>query len=139
MATTRAGVMYDATLIIAGKDLSDHCKSLTLNLSQAELPSNAFGDDYATKEPGLKDWSFSAQFYQDYAASSVDATLWPIFKNRSKVPAVFQPNPGTISASCPAYSGLVFIASYPIGGEHGAMQMISVNFAAAGDITQLVA
>ncbi len=135
--SSRAGVMYDATLIVNGKDLSDHTKSLKLNLSQAELPSNAFGDDYATKEPGLKDWSFTAQLYQDYAASSVNATLWPIFKNRLKVPAVFQPNPGTISASCPAYSGLVFISSYPIGGEHGTMQMVDVNFSAAGDITQL--
>ena len=71
-------VLTDAFISIAGSDLSDHFTSVTIETSSELQTATAFGDEWMTRIGGLKDWSVSADFNQDFDAGELDATLWPL-------------------------------------------------------------
>jgi hypothetical protein len=67
---------------------------------------------------GLKDWSASIDFAQDYAAAQVDATMFPLVGSTFAVE--IRPTSGARSATNPAYTGTGILESYqPIGGSVG--------------------
>ncbi len=88
-------------------NLSDHAREITLDMSVAELADDAHGDKVQLKITGLEDWTITAMFLQDFAASKVDATLFPLYGCSS---GSFQIEVGAdattaVSATNPRYSG----------------------------------
>jgi len=71
-------VLTDASVTINSVDLSDHVASVTLDITADEIEETAFGQTFKSRLGGLKDGSLSVDFHQDFAASEVDATLWPL-------------------------------------------------------------
>jgi hypothetical protein len=131
-------VLNDVELVINSVDLSDHATSVELNIEIAEQDNTAFGNNgFASALPGLKTGSMTVNFNQDFAASSVDATLFAI--QAAGVPVTFSVKPTTdaISATNPAYTGNCTLYTYnPIAGSVGEVNQMSVTFRTNGEVTR---
>lgn len=137
---SRFGPWKNAYLEINGTDISDHVESVTLDTGAVELPNHAMGDEYEYQRAGLLTWSVEASFFQDFAAASVDATLWPLYSGRQTFALILKPDSGAIGQSNPQWSGDVFISSYqPLAGSHGDNLMAPVTFAPASDLVRTIA
>lgn len=131
----RYGPWKNAYLAVNGVDLSDHAESISLNTGAVTLSNSAMGDEYEYQRAGLLNWSVEATFYQDFAAGSVDATLWPLYSGRQTFALVLRADSGLIGTANPQWSGDVFISSYqPAQGAHGDNLMSPVTFSPASDL-----
>lgn len=128
----------DASVTIGGTDLSDHVRSVSLSVSSDELDTTAMGATYRDRIGGLNDWSVSVEFNQDFAASEVDATLFPLLGTTSAL--VVKPTSDAVSATNPSYSGNVLVNDYsPLDGSVGDLATVSVSWPGAGTLTRATA
>jgi len=132
-------VLKDAVVTVNSVILSTRVKSVTLNVPVDVQEAFAMGDTAKAKFPGLIDWSVDLEFYQDFAAANVDATLWPLV-GADPWPFAVRPTSAAISATNPSYNGNVILTSYqPIGGEAGSIAMAPVKLDGAGTLARAVA
>ena len=130
-------VLYDAYLSVAGVDLSDHVRSVTVDAGQNMADDTAMGDAFVSNTAGLATWSVSVEFLQDYASSKVDATLEPLLGIGNTAALVVKPTSGSVSATNPSYSGTGILESYnPVGGSVGDQSMASATFQSASALTR---
>ena len=126
-----AFVLKDAFASINGVDLSDHIRSMTLEHSADLQETTAMGEDFRTRLGGLKDWSLTIEFNQDFAAGSVDATLFGIVG--SSVPVILRPDAAAQSATNPQWSGNAILETYtPIGNAVGEAAVAPVTLQGNG-------
>lgn len=131
-------VLTDASVTINSVDLSDHVLSCTLDYSGDLQEETAMGDGTRKRLSGLKDWSLSVEFKQDFAASKVDATLFALIGGAA-VPIIVIPVNDTVSATNPSFSGNAVLESYPpIGNAIGELAQTTAVFQAAGDLSRNV-
>ena len=125
----------DASLVLNSVDLSDHVKSITLNITAEELDTTAMSATFRTRAAGLKDGSIAVEFNQDFASSEVDATLNGIIG--TAVTFVVKPTSGSVSSTNPSYSGSCLITEYPpFGNAVGDLASVSVTWPTTGAITR---
>lgn len=130
-------VLYDAYVSVAGVDLSDHVKSVTIDAGQNMVDDTAMGDAFTSNAAGLATWSVSVEFLQDYASSKVDATLEPLLGIGNTAALVVRPTSSSVSSTNPSYSGTGILDSYsPIGGSVGDQAMTSASFQSASALTR---
>lgn len=125
----------DASVVINSVDLSDHVRQVTLDVSFDDLDDTAMGDTYRSRIGGLGDWNVSLEFNQDFAASEIDATLWPLMGTTTTI--VVKPTSGAVSATNPSYSGSVLVNDYsPLANSVGDLATVSVTWPGAGTLTR---
>ena len=130
-------VLYDAYLSVAGVDLSDHVRSVTVDAGQNMADDTAMGDAFVSNTAGLATWSVSVELLQDYASSKVDATLEPLLGIGNTAALVVKPTSGSVSSTNPSYSCTSILESYnPIGGSVGDQAMASATFQSASALTR---
>lgn len=131
-------VLTDASVVINSVDLSDQVRQVTVNV-EADLQENtAMGDTFRSRLGGLKDWSVELEFNQDFAASEVDATLWPLVGTPTTI--TVKPTSSAVSATNPSFSGSAILADYaPVDGSVGDVATSGVTFQGAGTLTRAVA
>ena len=130
-------VLYDAYLSVAGVDLSDHVRSVTVDAGQNMADDTAMGDAFVSNTAGLATWSVSVELLQDYASSKVDATLEPLLGIGNTAALVVKPTSSSVSSTNPSYSGTSILESYnPIGGSVGDQAMASATFQSASALTR---
>lgn len=116
-------------------DLSDHVKSLTLNLSNTEVDSTCMAAGGLSRLKGLQDWSMDIEFAQDFASTKVNATLFR--KMNSTAPQVtvsFRPTNASAGTSNPEYRGEGIVFEYtPASGSVGDLAVASISIRAAAD------
>lgn len=127
-------IYTDALVDINGLDLSDHVRTVNVTYEAEMLDDTAMGTSGTRSfKPGLKNWSVSVEFYQDYAAASVDATLFPLIGAVAFPIRVRPVKAAAISATNPEYQGNAVLETYPpITGEVGAIGMASCSLRAGG-------
>lgn len=76
-------VLRNCKITVNTVDLSDHCSSVTIEDSADEVEFTSFGAGYREFQPGLKDATISASFFNDHAASSVADTLQTMYSASS--------------------------------------------------------
>ncbi len=132
-------VFTDAFVSFNAVDLSASVKSVTLDYSAEALDITAMGDSTHIRLGGLKDWSASVEFHQDYAAGSVDATLFPLVGTTATL--MIRPVKSTVvGPTNPNYTGTALLESYsPVGGAVGEVAATSASFQAASTLTRAVA
>lgn len=122
-------VLRDCFIEIDTVDFSDHVSSVEINLSKDEIETTNFGGLGRERTHGLKDDQFVLNFQQDFDATSVDETLWPIYNDETEVSVKVRPTSGAVSASNPEYSGTCILLEYqPLSGDVGALSETSVTF-----------
>jgi len=124
-------VATDYKVTVNGTNFSDHLAAVTLDISTDEVETTAFGATYRTRVGGLKDASLQLDFHQDFGASSVDATLFPLLGTNATV--VIVPTSGSVSATNPSYTGTFLVSSYqPVASSVGDLATLSVTWPVAG-------
>ena len=131
-------VFDDAYVSLGGTDLSDHVRSVTLDTSADLVESQAMGDSWKERLGGLKDWSLSVEFLQDFAAAEVDATLWPLLGTTFTV--AIRPTNAAAAPTNPEYTGAGALESYtPLGGSVGELAMAPITVQGAGELSRATA
>jgi hypothetical protein len=120
--------------------LSDMVKTVTLEYSSEIQDSTAHGSDSRTRLPGLKDWSITVEFFQNYDAAEVDASMWAIHAGTAAIAMILRPDAGVVGATNPQYTGNVVLeSSQAAGGTVGDVHMAPVTFRGDGDLARATA
>lgn len=122
-----------------GTDLSDHVRDVNLQYGAEGVDDTVMGNDTRSVIAGLKEWSLEVEFAQDYDASKVDATLFPLV-GAVAFEVTVRNKSGAVSATNPNFYGNVILESYPpLAGEVGGLATTRAVFRPAGDLTRAVA
>ncbi len=130
-------VLTDAKIVIGGVNLSDHITSVSLSTSEDVLDTTGFGVGAArTRVAGLADNSVTLEFNQDFAASSVEATIYPLLGTLTTV--VVTPTSATGgTATNPSYTFSALVSEWqPLSGAVGELATVSTTWPISGAITK---
>jgi len=121
-------VLTDADISINSVSLSDHANSVTINYEVDSVEVTAFGDSGHNFTGGLQNLSVEVALMQDYAASSVEATIYPLVGTTTTL--VIKPLSDAVSATNPSYTITgAFLASHtPVAGAVGELSMTTLTF-----------
>lgn len=129
--------LTDASLVVNSVDLSDHVRSLTIEASADVLDDSAMGSGWRSKKAGAKQFTLTAEWNQDYAASEVDATLWAAFNAGANITFTGKPTSAAVGSTNPSYSGSVVPSKYtPITGAYGDLSTLSTSWEGSGTLTR---
>lgn len=128
-------VLRDAYVSLNSVNLSDHVRQVTLSYSAELQDDTAMGDTARSRIGGLKDWSLQIEFFGDYAAANVDATLFPLVGSTFAVEV--RPTSSAVGATNPKFTGTGILESYqPVGGTVGENLMAPVSISGVGALTR---
>ena len=123
-------------LLFNSVDFSDHLRGATLALNAAQLNSEAMGDSWEEVTSGLKAGTLQIELLDDFAAGSIDATLWAAFSAGTNVAFEVKPVNAARSTSNPGYTGNVHPSEYKMGGSINTMAMKSITLKISGAVTR---
>ncbi len=133
-------VLTDAVIILGGVNLSDHANQVTLNYEAETQDDTVFGDDTRSAAGGLKNWSVEVSFLQDFAAGSVDATLFALIGTTATWS--IKGDSAATGVDNPAFGNNVttglFVSAPPLGNSVGDMAGTSVSIVPGGASPTLV-
>lgn len=128
-------VATDHSITINGTAFSDHLQSVDLSLSADEAETTAFGGGWRERIGGLKSGNITLNFFQDFAASSVDATLYPLLGSNATV--VVKPTSTTTGTANPAFTAVCLVTAYqPFQSAVGDIATFSVTWPTTGTVTR---
>lgn len=110
-------------------DLSSHVSSVTIEQTTDEV--DVTGSKAKAKEilPGIPDATITLNFWQDFDAGSVDATLQPIYDAAEATSVVVKPSEAAVSATNPSYTMKGVLLNYsPLAGAIGEASATEVSF-----------
>ena len=121
-------VLKSATVTVNAVDLTAHISSVTIETTADEVDVTAFGSTYREILQGMGDATITLDFFQDFAASKVDATLWPLASAGTTFPVTVKPTSASVSSTNPRYDMTGVILTYnPIDGAVGDASTTSVT------------
>lgn len=128
-------VLTNPSITINSVDLSDHIANITLSTTVDEVETTAFGDTARTRVGGLSTSQIQLEFHQDFAASEVEATIYPLLGTQTSV--VVKPTSSAVAATNPSYTMTVLVTDWqPLNGAVGALATASVTWPVSGAITK---
>ena len=132
-------VATDFSVSINGSTaLASYLTQVELKVSANDITTTAFGSTYVTRVAGLKEGSLTLQFNQDYAASTVDATLFPLLGANATV--VVKPTSSAVSTANPSYTVTCLVTDLtPVSGNIGDLSTFSLTWPTNGTVTRATA
>ena len=133
-------VLTNVEVTVGGVSLADHIASITLGSTYDVLETTAFKGGNVpqaakTRTAGLVDNSVTLEFHQDFAAGSVNSTIYPLLG--TEVAVKIQPVNGAISATNPEYQFNAIVSEWtPLNGAVGELATASVTWPITGAIVQ---
>ena len=128
----------DYSISINGTNFSTNLNSAELSIESDDLETTAFGGEWRTRIGGLKSGSLTLSFMQDFGASSVDATLYPLLNTAATV--VITPTSGSVTATNPSYTAVCLVNQYsPFASSVGDIATLSVTWPVSGTVTRATA
>jgi len=116
-------------LKVGGTDLSDHVRSIRVQMNTEDVDITAMGAVSREHGPGLRDDLIEVVFFQDYQASKVDAVVSALVGVAAGSTIVAYAHGVTASSTAPSYTMVGFPLSYePISVEIGAASQTTVQF-----------
>lgn len=121
-------VLTDASITVNSISLGNRANSVELNYEVDSVEITAFGDSGHKFTGGLQNLTCNIEFMQDFAATNVEATIYPLVGTTTTV--VIKPTSGAVSATNPSYTiSNAFLASHqPVAGAVGELAMTSLSF-----------
>jgi len=132
-------VATDFSVSINGSTaLASYLTQVELKTSANDITTTSFGNAWVTRVAGLKEGTLTLQFNQDYAAATVDATLWPTLGANATV--VIKPTSSAVSTANPSYSLVALVTDLtPVSGNIGDLATFSVTWPTNGTVTRATA
>jgi hypothetical protein len=121
-------VLTNADITVNGVVLSDRANSVTLTYEIEAVETTAFGTNRAFVG-GLQNIAIEVEFMQDFAASEVEATIFPVVGTQTTV--TVRPSAAATSTTNPLYtvSGTYLASHTPVAAGVGELSMTSLSFA----------
>ena len=131
-------VATDFSVSINGSTaLASYLTQVELKTSANDITTTSFGSTWVTRVAGLKEGSLTLQFNQDYAAATVDPTLWPLLGSNATV--VIKPTSAAVGSANPSYSLVALVTDLtPISGNIGDLSTFSLTWPTNGTVTRAV-
>ena len=123
-------------LLFNSVDFSDHIKAATVAAEAAALDSTAMGDSWIENTGGLKSGTLTIEVLDDFAAGSIDATVWAAFNTGTAIAIAVKPVNTTIGTTNPEYQFNILPNQWNVGGSLGEMAKKSLTFPLTGAITR---
>lgn len=122
-----------------GTDISSSLSGASLELTVEEIDKTSLGSQgWREVAAGLRSGSVTLNWMQDFGASGVDSTLYPLLGTEGTV--VIRPGSATVSATNPAYTAVVLISQYtPIQGSVGDLATLDTTFPTVGAVSRATA
>lgn len=128
-------VLSNASIVINSVDLSDHDNEVKITYGSKGLEDTAMGATFETTKSGLKNLKMEFKFFQDYASSKVDATLFSLVGG-SGVTIVVMANASSGTNNTYTATNMRLDGDYsPIDGKVGDLVETSVAFTPASGCT----
>ena len=128
-------VATDYNITIGGSDFSSSIASLSLDIEVDEQETTAFGSTFRSRIGGLKNATCTIDFHQDFAASSVDSTLFAALG--TNVAIVLKPTSAAVGATNPTYSFNALVTqTQPFNSSVGDLATVSVTWPVDGAVTR---
>jgi len=128
-------VLTNASVSIAGTDLSTSITNITLETKYDIIETTTFGNTAKTRVAGLADNQITLDFLQDFAASSVEATIYPLLGTTQTI--IVKPVSGTTTTTNPQYTVSALISDWtPLKGAVGQLATASVTWPISGTIAK---
>lgn len=119
----------NASVTFNSVDLSNHVRSVTVDVSSEEVDITAMGATSRAVIPGLRGDSVTVEFYVDTAASSVDQTLWPYVGSTTGATLVVKNDSAAVSSTNPSWTMTAAPLAYtPINQQIGEAHTTTVVF-----------
>jgi len=126
-------VLTDASVTYNSVDLSDHVESVIVDMSSEEVDTTAMGATARNSQPGLRADSITINFFQDFDAAKVDATIVAQQGSATGATMVVKPTSAAVSSSNPSYTATMSPFSYmPLNGKVGDASQTSTTFKCVG-------
>ena len=131
-------VITNANVSIGGVDLSSHITKVTLSTTRAEIETTTFGNTAVRRVAGLADSSVAIDFNQDFAAASVEATLYPLIGSTAAV--IVKPNGTATGTANPSYTFSALVTEWmPLDAQVGELASASITWPVDGTIAKATA
>jgi hypothetical protein len=129
-------VLTNASIVLGGNDISDHCSKVAFEAEVEELDATTFSSTgWSSMLGGLKKGNLGIGLKGDFAAGSIDSILWPLLGTVAAF--VIKANNAAVSTSNPTYSGSVLISKLtPITGEVGKLVEFDHQWPTTGAVTR---
>ena len=129
----------DYFITIGGVDLADRITSVDLPIEVADLTTTNFDSlGWNERIGGLKDAKVSINFNQDFAASEVEATVWPLLG--TLVTVVLRPTSAAVSTTNPTYTVSALVNDWkPISAKVGDLAALSITWPVSGAVVRTTA
>ena len=134
-------IIKDAVVEINSVDLSNRVAEVTINMNADDVDVSTMGTGVHEHLAGLRNDSFVVKFLQDFAAASVDATLYPLVATATTQPTFpieVSPFTGAASSTNPHYTCAegILLDYQPMQGAVGARSEVDVTFFANDSIVR---
>lgn len=131
-------VLTSPSITIGGVDLTSAISNITLDTKYDIVETTSFGSLAKTRVAGLQDNSITLDFFQDFATSAVEATIYPLLGTAATI--VIQPVSGSASTTNPKYTVSALISEWqPLKGAVGQLATATVTWPISGAITKAFA
>lgn len=129
-------VFTNPKITIGGVDLTNHITQVTLEYVQDAIETTAFGPGNArTYVGGLTVNKFSLTLEQDFAAASVESTIYPLLGTSATVQML--PLNASTSSVNPSYTFSVLVNDWkPMDGKVGDLFVTAATWPITGPITK---
>lgn len=131
-------VLTNASVTVGGVDLSTWCSSVTLDTKYDILDTTAMNSTARSRIAGLADNSITLEFFQDFATSAVEQTIYPLLGTATTI--VVKPVSGSATTTNPSYTVSALVSEWqPLKGGIGELATASVTWPVSGAITKATA
>jgi hypothetical protein len=128
-------VLTNPSITIGSTDLSSYITSVTLDTKYDIVETTSFGSTAKTRVAGLADNSVTLDFLQDFAASAVEATIYPLLGTSTSI--VIKPVATTTTTTNPQYTVSAIVSEWsPLKGGIGQLATASVTWPVSGTIAK---
>ena len=125
----------DFDISINSVDFSESLAAVTLDITREQLEVTSFGNSARRYIAGLQDASVTLSFHQDFAAASVDSTLWSNLGGT--VAIVIKPTSAAVGSANPTYSFNALVTqTTPFSSNVGDLATMDVTWPVDGAITR---
>jgi len=121
-------VLTNASITVGSTDLSSYANSVSLHYEVDQVEATAFGGNHSFIG-GLQNNSCEITFNQDYAATKVEATVFPLVGTQVSSIVIIPVN-AAVSATNPRYtlSNAYLAAHTPVAGKVGELVTTTLTF-----------
>lgn len=126
-------------LLFNSVDLSDHITQAVVTANADDLDATAMSSGgWKVHVGGLKAGELQIDALDDFALSSVDATIWAAFNANPIASVAFEVRPvnSARSTTNPAYTGSIVPLDFTVGGQVGQLAKKSLKFPITGALAR---